>query len=232
MQNGDAVKLLVDDSWALHEKRRYHSALTLALIAVEAAAFKRYGTKRRPGYIKSPTARFKRFLKEESRTHNLTLIKHGVDLPAQPQVGPPPDLGLQDSDELDTQQRMAEIERWREAYERWSADHSKAFEDFRARIKDVGDNFAGKYIKVKGRKGREWESYLGIPRLVTTTGVLYQVRCELVHEGNMKAIRIIHSDDENSLSVNGVDPIEFSCTWIPTVLGLVASAKENQGLFR
>ena len=74
-------------------------------------------------------------------------------------------------------------------------------------------------------------SYLGKPRWVTTTGILYRARCELVHEGKLSAIRIAPIDDDRTLSVSGVDPIEFSSTWVIHVLGIVAAANENKGLF-
>ena len=53
---------------------------------------------------------------------------------------------------------------------------------------------------------------------------------------NETAARVIQNeldpaDDDGSLSVSGIDPIEFSSSWIKFILGIVAAATENRGLF-
>jgi len=211
-----SVKLLVEDSLSLYKQRRYHSAFCLALIALEASAYKRFGVKGTPNYTESTKRRFLLFVNEETRTHRLQQVRHGVDLPQQPDLPPPPSLALSDN----FSKYAEELNRWKLDFDKWTAEHEKAHSDYEAQFLDAGDDFRGPN-----------QRYLGKPRLVTTTGILYQARCELVHEGKLSAIRITHFDDDATLSVAGADSIEFSSNWIRQVLGIVVGAAENRGIF-
>lgn len=211
-----SVRMLVEDTTALYERERFHSAFTLALIAVEATAKVRY-PKQRPGN------RFKAFLNDETSTHNMR-VKCRVDLPPQPDVGEAPRFRPpEDSDDWDALKEATD--KYVTESNAWHKKRDAEYGAYKGRIKDVGDAFEGEWSMGK------WVCYLGVSRLVTTTGILYQVRCELVHEGNLSTIRIVPPPDKGSLMVGGVDPIKFSATWIREVVGLVVRAKENRGLF-
>ncbi|MBU0637368.1 MAG: hypothetical protein KKB50_00770 [Planctomycetes bacterium] len=220
-----SAKSLVQDALALLDGQRFDSAFCLALISVEAAAFLRYGDQKSAKFIKSSSKRFKQFLNDETKTHKVRM-KHAVDMPPLPEVGPPPEFEPPDDRESFGQ----EIERWKSEYDRWQNEHHQAYESFRQKFQDVGDAFKGEFKKSK--KGKlEWVSYLSQPRLVTTTGILYQARCDIVHEGKLSSIRLTPVDDQ-SLGVAGADPIEFSASWVRYVLAIAANSSEMQALLR
>jgi len=220
-----SAKSLIQDALTLLDGQRFDSAFCLALISVEAAASLRYGDRKSAKFIKSSPKRFKQFLNDETKTHKVR-IKHAVDMPPPPEVGPPPEFEPSDDWEAFGQ----EIERWKSEYDRWQSNHHQAYESSRQQFLDVGDAFAGEFKKSKKGK-RKWVSYLSQPRLVTTTGILYQARCEIVHQGKLNSIRLTPSDGQ-SLKVAGADPIEFSTTWVRHVLAIAANSSEIQTLLR
>lgn len=211
-----SVKFLIEDALTLYGDQRFFSAFCLALIAVEATAYKRYGHLHSPSYIQSSAARFKTFLKDETQTHTMGRIRHAVDSPPQPNVGQPPAFTPPGNDDENLDEFQKAFEEYKQDLDRWYAKSKEAFEAYEHKFKDAGDDF---------------RAHLGQPRLVSTTGILYQSRCEIVHEGRLAAIRIAPAADDRSLSVSGIDPIEFSSSWIKFILGIVAAATENRGLF-
>lgn len=213
-----SVERVIQDSLHLYQQERYHSALCLALIAVDATACKRYGEHGSSGrYIKYNSTRFKTFLNDETKTHTFRM-SIGVDLPPQPDIGKPPQFEPLELKDDNLKEVIQNFENFKQQFDSWKAEHREAYREYTDKIPNVGDDFAG-------RNG----SNLGIPRYVSTTGVLYQARCELVHEGKLSAIRILPIDDDSSLRVSGVDPIELSSSWIHYVLGIVVGATENKG---
>lgn len=229
-----SVSSLIEDSLALYKEKRFLSALCLAMITIEATAHKRYARKRSSKNISSAAKRFKRFLNDETKPTNLMMrIYHGVDLPPQPNLGDIPRYrspsATDDSTELEKSFRE-----FTRAFDEWDAMKTRAYQEYKKKIIRAGDNFRGKYETIdnpgNAKRKRRWVSYLGVPRLVTTTGILYQVRCELIHEGSLATIRLAENQDNSDLWVRGADPIEFSSTWVQFILGMVANAKENQGM--
>lgn len=210
-----SVRLLVEDSWSLYKRRRYHSAFCLAIVAIEGAASLRYGRKSTK-HIKSSAQRFRTFVNEETTMRNLLRMKHAVDMPPPPEVGARPVLALSDNCE----NLAEEFSRWKNECEKRQAEDDRAFAEYSDQFIDAGDDFCGPR-----------ESYIGKPRLVTTTGILYQARCEMIHEGGLSSIRLTAREDDSMLSVSGADPIEFSSTWVKQALGIVTGAKENEGMF-
>ena len=91
-------------------------------------------------------------------------------------------------------------------------------------------DLTGKTSDDHGKTKRKWVSYIGKPRMVSTTGILYQVRCELVHEGTITTIYLNQNQKDSNLWVKGIDPIELSHSWIQFILGMVVSAKENHSI--
>ena len=206
---------IVGDSLFLYKDKRFDSAFALSLIALEATAKLRYANE------EHSSKRFKCFLNDEIRTASLW-PKVCVDLPPEPVIAEFPRLKLPELTR-DNFARFKEcVDQHMRDYDAWQRQHEEAYEKYRKAIKDVGDNFCGP---------KDVYLHEHTPRLVTTTGILYQARCELVHEGNLSRIRVVPSDEDDVLRVSGANPIEFSSTWILRVLGIVASAKENAGLF-
>jgi len=204
-----SVKNLLHDAATLYRDRRYLSSFTLALIALEATARTRY-----PG-LKSSAKRFKTFLNDEAKTSNMFKIRLGVDLPPVPTIAEAPEFRpppIKDDDYTDLGRRVKE---WVRKCNKWKAETDRAYHHY----SKVGDDF-------RGPKG----SYMGKPRLVTMTGIIYQARCELVHEANLATIRVV--DHDNGFMVSGSNPITFSSSYITAVLAIVVLAQENVSLFR
>lgn len=229
-----SVISLTEDSLALYKERRFLSALCLAMITIEATAHKCYGSKRSSKYISSPARRFKRFLNDENKPTNLMMrIYHGVDLPRQPNLGDMPRY-RSPSNADDFTETENSFKNFRKAMDEWYSMETRVYEEYDKKIIRVGDNFCGKYETIDNpgntKRKRRWVSYLGVPRFVTTTGILYQVRCELIHEGSLTTIRLVSNHDDSRLRVRAGNPIELSPAWVPFILGIVACAKENHGM--
>lgn len=204
------VRELIEDAVRLYYAERYHSAFCLSLVAVEAAAFLRYGST-----LRSSAQRFKRFINDETKTDKIK-IKHGVDVPPEPVRPPPPEFAYTSNESI--RKGLAETKRWCEQVK-------KVHESDNDRFLDAGDNFDGRYKTPPSGGKRKWVSYLGKPRLVSTTGILWKARCEIIHTGRLDAIKIVRSDPD-SFMVGGADPTEFSSTWIAHVLGIVIGSAE------
>lgn len=227
-----SVNSLIRDSLTLYKDGRYISSLCLAMIAIDATAHKRYGNKESSNYISSSSLRFKRFLNDETKPTNMMMrIHHGVDLPPQPNLGERPRY-KPPSNPDDLVEMQNTFEEFKKAITEWDAKHASAYKEYDKQIISAGDNFKGKNEPTKnpGKSKGKWVSYLGKPRMVSTTGILYQVRCELIHEGAITTIRMNQNQEDSNLWVKGIDPIELSHTWIPFILGMVDVAKENQGI--
>jgi hypothetical protein len=157
------VREIVEDAVSLYRKGRFHSAFALALIAVEAAAKIRYPEE------KNSSKRFKKFLNDEAQSLRGP-GKYGVDLPPKPSVPECPPPVAPDPADANWSVRIARIKEGNRQLEEWQRARDRAYEDYKKQVKDVGDDF-------RGPGGR----HLGMPRLVTRTGILYQARCDTIH---------------------------------------------------
>ena len=212
-----SVKSLLQDALDLYNRQRFDSAFCLALISIEAAAHLRYGDEQSSHFIKSTARRFKQFVNDETKSGNCR-FKHAVDMPPPPGIRAFPEIALS---ELASDFDDAAPERWESEYNQWLAENKQAYEEYMEQFEDVGDNFAGERVASK------WVSYLSKPRLVTTTGILYEARCELLHTGRLSCVRLTSGGDDG-LSVSGADPIVFSTTWVRHVLAIAVNTPEMQ----
>lgn len=194
----------VDQSLISYNSGRFQVAFALALISVDATARKRY-----PSEDKESAKRFRKFVNEEALRY-FVICKHTVDAPSHPPSlklpTPPPIGGLE----------WKQIIQFLENQRKLADDHLQELSNYLQQYKDVGDDF---------------KKDLGQPRLVTTTGILYEARCQLVHQANLSSVRLVEPTEDNLLSVSGGDPIQLSTTWILKVLEIAKGAKENQQLF-
>jgi len=193
-----SVRELVKGSEDLFHQRNYVASLALALVALEAVARRRYPSKK-------SGQRFKQFINDEARKH-FFMCKYAVDAPALPDPPAEPARPAPTASLDEFVQHAKLLSAWhdkvREASHKWIAQFD-----------DAGDDFFGVGSSLRGK-----------PRFVTTTGMLYQARCELVHEGGFSEI---HFDPVgHDLALIRGEPPTLSPHWIAMIIEMVKQTRE------